>query len=70
MKDSKLKQRRINKGVNIDFVSKLIGVKKERLYRIEEGYLILTLQIAVKLSKIYGCSVEDLCNDIGLDIKV
>lgn len=56
--------------MDLDTVSKMLGIEKRRLYKIEEGHQKLTLQIAVKLSKIYKCSIEDICKDFGIDTDV
>lgn len=70
MKNSLLRLRRINIDMDLDTVSKILGIEKRRLYKIEEGHQKLTLQIAVKLSKIYKCSIEDICKDFGIDTEV
>ncbi|EGS9999039.1 helix-turn-helix transcriptional regulator [Clostridium perfringens] len=70
MKNSLLRLRRLNIDMDLDTVSKMLGIEKRRLYKIEEGHQKLTLQIAVKLSKIYKCSIEDICKDFGIDTEV
>lgn len=70
LKNSPIKLRRINKDMEVEYVAKLLDIKKERLYKIEAGHQRLTIQIAVKLSKIYKCSIEDICKDFGIDTKV
>lgn len=70
MKNSPLKLRRINMHIEIDTVSKMLGIDKKRLYKIEQGHQKLTLEIGVKLSKIYNCSIEDICKDYGIDINL
>ncbi len=70
MKLSLIKLRRLNSFMNLEDVAKLLKIKKEAMYRIEEGYQKPTISIAVKLSKIYKCSIEDICKDFGIDTKV
>lgn len=70
MKNSPLKLRRINMHMDIDTVSKILDIPKRRLYKIEQGHQKLTLEIGVKLSKIYNCSIEDICKDYGIDTNL
>ncbi len=70
MKLSLIKLRRLNSFMNLEDVAKLLNIKKEAMYRIEEGYQKPTISIVVKLSKIYKCSIEDICNDFGIDIEI
>ncbi len=70
MKDSPLKLRRVNMHIDVEDVSKMLGINKRRFYKIEQGHQRLTLEIGVKLSKIYNCSIEDICKDYGIDIDL
>ncbi len=70
LRNSPIKLRRLNKSMEVEEVAKLLGIKKEAMYKLECGLRKITLQIAVKLSKIYECSIEDICNDFGIDTKV
>ncbi|WP_283706932.1 helix-turn-helix transcriptional regulator [Clostridium perfringens] len=70
MKNSPIKLRRLNKSMEVEEVAKLLGIKKEAMYKLECGLRKVTVPIAVKLSKIYKCSIEDICKDFGIDTKV
>lgn len=70
LKNSPIKLRRLNKSMEVEEVAKLLGIKKEAMYKLESGLRKVTVQIAVKLSKIYKCSIEDICKDFGIDTKV
>ena len=70
MKNSPIKLRRINKSMQVEEVANLLGIKKEAMYKLESGLKKATVQIVVKLSKIYNCSIEDICRDFGIDIDV
>ncbi len=70
LKNSPIKIRRINKSMEVEEVAKILGIKKEAMYKLESGFRKVTLPIAVKLSKIYKCSIEDICNDFGIDIEI
>ncbi|MGU8449431.1 helix-turn-helix transcriptional regulator [Clostridium perfringens] len=70
LKNSPIKIRRINKSMEVEEVAKILGIKKESMYKLESGFRKVTLPIAVKLSKIYKCSIEDICNDFGIDIEI
>lgn len=56
--------------MEIDTVAKLLGINKRRLYKIEQGHQKLTLEIGVKLSKIYKCSIDEICKDYGIDVAL
>ncbi len=56
--------------MEVEEVAKLLGIKKEAMYKLESGLRKVTLQVAVKLSKIYKCSIEDICKDFGIDTDV
>lgn len=67
-KDSHLIMRdiRISKGISQKFVSEKLGYKSSAAYaNIEYGNTKLTLETAVKVADILGCSIEDF-----LQIKV
>lgn len=70
MKNSPIKIRRINKSMEVEEVAKLLGIKKEAMYKLESGLRKATVPIVVKLSKIYKCSIEDICKDFGIDTEI
>ncbi|MDU5492650.1 MAG: helix-turn-helix transcriptional regulator [Clostridium perfringens] len=70
LRNSPIKLRRLNKSMEVEEVAKLLGIKKEAMYKIESGYQKPTISIVVKLSKIYKCSIEDICKDFGIDTEV
>ena len=49
-----------------DVVSDYLGITKGSLSMIERGHDNLRLEYAVKLSKLYKCTVDDICRDLGL----
>ncbi len=70
LKNSPIKLRRLNTFLEVEDVAKFLEIKKEAMYKIESGYQKPTISIVVKLSKIYKCSIEDICKDFGIDTKV
>lgn len=56
--------------MDLETISDFLDIKKNALYKIEEGYQKLSLPLAVKLTKIYECSIEELCDDLGIDINI
>lgn len=41
-------------------LSYLVGCDVKTIYRIENGYSLPSLYIALKLAKVFGCSLHDL----------
>ncbi len=70
LRNSPIKLRRLNALMNVEDVAMFLGIKKTAMYKIEQGYQKPTISIAVKLSEIYECSIEDICKDFGIDTKV
>ncbi len=70
LRNSPIKLRRLNKSMDVEEVAKLLGIKKEAMYKLESELRKVTIQVAVKLSKIYKCSIEDICKDFGIDTDV
>ena len=70
MRNSPIKLRRLNTFLEVEDVAKFLGIKKEAIYKIESGYQKPTISIVVKLSKIYKCSIEDICKDFGIDTEI
>ena len=53
-------------GMSEDVVADYLGITKGSLSMIERGHDNLRLEYAVKLSKLYKCTVDDICRDLGL----
>lgn len=49
-----------------DVVADYLGIAKGSLSMIERGHDNLRLEYAAKLSKLYKCTVDDICIDLGL----
>ena len=62
----KISNRRIKVGMSEDVVSDYLGVRKGSLSMIERGHDNLRLEYAAKLSKLYKCTVDDICINLGL----
>ena len=60
-----LKQERMSRGVTMPELADVIGVQTvSAYYRKEIGLLRFSLEEAMKLSKFYGKSVEELFGDL------
>ena len=66
MKLTQLRKRRIIVGMSEDVVADYLGIAKGSLSMIERGHDNLRLEYAAKLSKLYKCTVDDICRDLGL----
>ena len=62
----KISNRRIKVGMSEDVVADYLGIAKGSLSMIERGHDNLRLEYAAKLSKLYKCTVDDICIDLGL----
>lgn len=54
------KAARINVGLTQNEASKALGISKGTLSAYESGKTIPKLDVAIKMAKLYGCSMEDL----------
>ena len=59
MKLTPLRKRRVKAGMSEEVVA-------DYLRMTERGHDNLKLEYAVKLSKLYKCTVDDICKDLGL----
>lgn len=66
MKLTPLRKRRIKAGMSEEVVADYLRMTKGALSMIERGDDNLKLEYAVKLSKLYKCTVDDICKDLGL----
>ena len=66
MKLTSLRKRRIKVGMSEDVVADYLGIAKGSLSMIERGHVNLRLDYAAKLSKLYKCTVDDICRDLGV----
>lgn len=66
MKLTPLRKRRIKAGMSEEVVADYLRMTKGALSMIERGHDNLKLEYAVKLSKLYKCTVDDICRDLGL----
>ena len=66
MKLTPIRERRINIGLTLDEVGEQLGILGSSLSMIERGHDNLKLEYAVKLSKLYECTVDDICRELGL----
>lgn len=66
MKLTPLRKRRIKVGMSEYVVADYLGIAKGSLSMIERSHDNLRLEYAVKLSKLYKCTVDDICRDLGL----
>ena len=65
MKLTPLRKRRVKAGMSED-VADYLGITKGSLSMIERGHDNLRLEYAAKLSKLYKCTVDDICRDLGV----
>ena len=66
MKLTPLRKRRVKAGMSEEVVADYLRMTKGALSMIERGQDNLKLEYAVKLSKLYKCTVDDICKDLGL----
>ena len=66
MKLTPLRKRRVKAGMSEDVVADYLGITKGSLSMIERGHDNLRWEYAAKLSKLYKCTVDDICRDLGV----
>lgn len=55
-----LKELRKNKGITSVFVSKKLGISRDRLRRIEQGVSELPVDFIPQMSNLYGVSKDEI----------
>lgn len=55
-----LKQTRLRLGLSQQDVAKMVGVSRQTISGVESGQTALSVTVALRLSKVLGCRVEDL----------
>ena len=58
--ENRLKEHRARLGVNQQEMGRLAGVSRQTISQIERGDYSPSVTLALKLSKICGCTVEDI----------
>lgn len=56
----KLRLLRESAGLSYDAISTLLGISKDGYFKIESGRTYPKLQLALKIAKLFGTTVEDL----------
>lgn len=57
---NQLKILRLSQDLTVEEVSEKVGVTKSMLYQIEGGYKKPSSKTAIKLAKIYKCTLDDI----------
>jgi putative transcriptional regulator len=57
---NRLKEFREKKGISQEKLASLTDVTRQTIISIEGGRYVPSLELALKLSKVFGCKVEDI----------
>jgi putative transcriptional regulator len=57
---NRLKEYREKKGLSQEKLAEMAGVTRQTIISIEGGRYVPSLELALKLSKLFKCKVEDL----------
>ena len=60
LRKNRLREYRERKGLSQERLASLAAVTRQTIISIEGGKYVPSLELALKLSRIFGCAVEDL----------
>ena len=60
IRKNKLRETRERLGLTQEKLAEQVGVSRQTVISIEGGRYVPSLELALKLSKLFGCKVEDL----------
>ena len=60
IRKNKLRETRERLGLTQEKLAEQVGVSRQTVISIEGGRYVPSLELALKLSKFFGCKVEDL----------
>jgi putative transcriptional regulator len=60
LKKNKLKEFREKKGLSQEILAQKIEVTRQTIISIEKGKYVPSLELSLKLSKLFKCKIEDL----------
>ncbi|MBR9678587.1 MAG: helix-turn-helix transcriptional regulator [Nanoarchaeota archaeon] len=60
LEKNRLKEFRVKKGLSQKALGDKVGVSRQTIISIEQNRYVPSLPLALKLSKLFGCRVEDL----------
>jgi putative transcriptional regulator len=55
-----LRALRKNAGLKVNVASEMLGIKKDTLYKIENGLRNPSIALLLKIREIYNCSFDDI----------
>ncbi len=58
--ENRIKEYRKERGVTQDDLAKDVGVTRQTIISLENGKYVASLQLAFKLAKYFGITIEDL----------
>ncbi len=70
MRVTPIRMKRINAGIEINNAVEKLGISKSMFYKIEQGNRIPGHQIIVKMSLLYGCSIDEIYKALKINKKV
>ena len=60
MKITPIRLKRINAGFEIDEAVKELCVSKSTFYKVEQGHMIPSRDLILKMSRLYQCSIDEI----------
>ena len=60
LRKNKLKEHRKKLGLNQEELADIVNVTRQTIISVERGKYIPSLELALKLAKLFRCKVEDL----------
>lgn len=63
---SKIREMRIKSNLNTESACSELDISKSMLYKIETGYREPSKKVILKMSKLYGCTIEEIYKALEL----
>lgn len=66
MKITPIRLRRLNAGVESCEAMEVLDIAQSTFYKLEQGHLKPSTGLIAKMSKLYGCSIDDIFKDLKI----
>jgi putative transcriptional regulator len=64
MKITPIRLKRLNAGVDTKIAAQKLGIKRSTVYKIERGLVKPSRDLILRMSKLYGCSTDEIFKDL------
>jgi len=64
MKITPIKLKRLNMGLDTKDAAQKLGISRSTFYKIEQGWGKPSRDLTIRMSKLYGCSTDEILKDL------